>query len=117
MNMSNMEIERMNAAASEASELLLAIANPKRLMILCHLLEQESTVTRLAEQLGMNQPAVSQQLARLRALRLVSTRREAQQIFYRVSSPEIRRILETLYDIYCTGDAGRQNAETSEALA
>lgn len=87
--------------AHEASELLLAMANEKRLMILCHLLEGETSVNDLAELVQMNQSALSQQLAKLRGLRLVETRREAQQIFYRLASDQVERILQTLYGIYC----------------
>ena len=87
--------------AREASELLDAMANEKRLTILCMLLDGEITVNDLAERVGMSQSALSQQLAKLRALKLVDTRREAQQIYYRLSSANVERVLETLYGIYC----------------
>ena len=87
--------------AREASELLLAMANEKRLKVLCHLLDGETSVNELAEIVGMNQSALSQQLAKLRGLKLVATRREAQQIYYRLASPEVEKILQTLYGIYC----------------
>lgn len=90
--------------ARQASELLDAMANQKRLMILCVLLDGEVSVNDLAERVGMNQSALSQQLAKLRALKLVETRREAQQIFYRLASSEVERVLETLYGIYCAPD-------------
>jgi ArsR family transcriptional regulator, virulence genes transcriptional regulator len=104
MKMRKLKVEDMGKVAGEASELLLAMANPNRLMILCHLLEGESTVTALAERVSMNQTAVSQQLAKLRALKLVATRRSAQQIFYSLASEHVERILETLYGIYCEPD-------------
>lgn len=101
MKMRKLNVADMDKVAGEASELLMAMANAKRLMIMCHLLEGESTVNALAERVGMSQTAVSQQLAKLRALRLVSTRREAQQIFYSLASDNVERVLETLYGIYC----------------
>jgi ArsR family transcriptional regulator, virulence genes transcriptional regulator len=101
MKIRKSDMSDLGQMAGEASELLLAMANPNRLMILCYLLEGESTVTALAERLGLNQTAVSQQLAKLRALKLVATRREAQQIFYSLASPKVERVLETLYGIYC----------------
>ena len=101
MKMRKLKVADMDKVAGEASELLMAMANAKRLMIMCHLLEGESTVNALAERVGMSQTAVSQQLAKLRALRLVSTRREAQQIFYSLASENVERVLETLYGIYC----------------
>lgn len=99
--MRKLKVEDMDRVAGEASELLMAMANAKRLMILCHLLEGESTVNALAERVGMSQTAVSQQLAKLRAMKLVSTRREAQQIYYSLASHNVERVLETLYGLYC----------------
>ncbi|MET3649166.1 DNA-binding transcriptional ArsR family regulator [Phyllobacterium ifriqiyense] len=96
----------MDKKARQASELLLAMANEKRLMILCHLVDCEMTVTNLADLVNMNQSALSQQLAKLRALKLVETRRDAQQIYYRLASQEVERILHTLYGIYCDPEIG-----------
>lgn len=92
---------RMKAASSEASELLAAMANPNRLLILCNLASREMPVQELAAVVGMNQSALSQQLARLRALRLVATRRDGRTINYRVASADVERLLLTLQDIYC----------------
>ena len=99
--MRNLKSADIAPMAREASELLDAIANEKRLMILCMLLDGEIAVNDLAERVGMSQSALSQQLAKLRALKLVDTRREAQQIYYRLSSANVERVLETLYGIYC----------------
>ena len=99
--MRNKKIVELDRMAREASELLSAMANEKRLMILCHLLEGETNVNDLAELVDMNQSALSQQLSKLRALKLVDTRREAQQVYYRLASEEVERILHTLYGIYC----------------
>jgi DNA-binding transcriptional ArsR family regulator len=87
--------------ADEAAELLTAMANPKRLLILCHLLEQERSVAELSGLVDLAQSPLSQHLAKLRALKLVATRREGQSVFYRVASPEVTQVLETLYGIYC----------------
>ncbi|TIS55559.1 MAG: winged helix-turn-helix transcriptional regulator [Mesorhizobium sp.] len=99
--MRNKKIIELDKMAREASELLAAMANEKRLMILCHLLEGETSVNELAQLVEMNQSALSQQLAKLRALKLVDTRRDAQQVYYRLASAEVERILQTLYGIYC----------------
>jgi DNA-binding transcriptional ArsR family regulator len=92
---------RLAKSAGEAAELLSAMANPKRLMILCMLANGEMPVNAIASALGASQALVSQHLARLRALKLVETRREAQTISYRLASPEVRRIIATLAEIYC----------------
>jgi len=93
--------QEMKKSAKLASELLAALANDKRLMILCHLVHGETKVFELAALVGLSQSALSQHLAKLRALGLVATRREGQWIYYRIASPQARRVLETLYDIYC----------------
>jgi DNA-binding transcriptional ArsR family regulator len=103
--MRNIKITELDKRAREASELLAAMANEKRLMILCHLLDGETTVNELAELVAMNQSALSQQLSKLRALKLVDTRRDAQQVCYRLASAEVERILQTLYGIYCDPEA------------
>ncbi|MGG5886463.1 ArsR/SmtB family transcription factor [Falsiroseomonas sp. HC035] len=91
----------LEAKAEEAARILAALANAKRLMALCHLLEGEKSVNQLAELVGLAPAALSQHLARMRDLRMVETRRDGQTIHYRLSSPEAAAILETLYRIYC----------------
>ena len=92
----------MEAKADEAARTLAALANAKRLMALCHLLEGEKSVGRLADLVGLAPAALSQHLARMRDMRLVETRRDGQTIHYRLASAEVGAILETLYQLYCT---------------
>ncbi|CCE00332.1 metalloregulator ArsR/SmtB family transcription factor [Bradyrhizobium sp. STM 3809] len=87
--------------AEEAARLLSAMANPKRLMVLCNLIDAERAVGDLAEQVGLRQAALSQHLAMMRALDLVATRRDGQTIYYRLASHEVREVLQTLYRLYC----------------
>jgi DNA-binding transcriptional ArsR family regulator len=103
-----MSAEEMEIMAQEASSLLLAMSNPKRLLIMCNLLDGELNVAQLAQLVELNQSALSQQLGKLRALKLVSTRREAQQIFYRLASPEVIEVLSTLNRLYCSEDTIRE---------
>jgi DNA-binding transcriptional ArsR family regulator len=91
----------MQKKAGEASTLLGAMSNEKRLMILCQLIEGEKSVTELAEALGVRQPTVSQHLALLRKDGFVESRREGQVQYYAIASDEVRTILTTLYTIYC----------------
>lgn len=90
--------------AEEASSLLLAMGNAKRLLILCNLLDGELNVNELAKLVTLNQAALSQHLAKLRALKLVATRREAQHIYYRLASNEVYQVLEVLNRLYCSAD-------------
>ena len=75
--------------AQKASELLKALSHETRLLILCLLSEGEKSVSELEETLSMPQAAVSQQLARLRFDRAVSTRRDGRVIYYSIASSEI----------------------------
>ncbi len=90
-----------NAAA--AAEFLTLVANEKRLAILSHLLDDELTVGTIAEKVSLSQSALSQHLAKLRALNLVETRRDRQMIYYSCKSEAVRKVLRTLDEVF--GDA------------
>jgi DNA-binding transcriptional ArsR family regulator len=94
-------LSAMEGKAEEAARLLGTLANAKRLLALCHLLQGERSVGQLATLVGLSPTALSQHLARLRDMQLVETRRDAQTIYYRLASPEVAAILETLYRLYC----------------
>ena len=96
-----MNIAELENNAERAADLLGAMANPRRLMVLCKLLEGEKSVNTLADSVGLSQSALSQHLAKLREKGLVSTRRDAQTIYYRLASEEVHGILSTLYGFYC----------------
>ena len=86
--------------AEVAAEFLSAMANPKRLLILNELVKGEVAVGALANQVGLSQSALSQHLSKLRAQNLVTTRRDAQTIYYSSSSESVLKVLKTLSDIY-----------------
>jgi DNA-binding transcriptional ArsR family regulator len=96
-----LKADLMAGAADRASELLKALANRHRLLILCQLIESERSVGELAEFLGIRDSGVSQHLALLRKDGLVATRRDGQTIWYSIASAEARALLTTLYGIYC----------------
>ncbi|MCP4318792.1 MAG: helix-turn-helix transcriptional regulator [Hyphomicrobiales bacterium] len=91
----------LSGNAEQAAQLLAAMANPKRLLILCNLVGGEMAVGALATTVDLSQSALSQHLAKLRALKLVKTRRDAQTIYYSLASGKVQAILETLYGLYC----------------
>jgi len=91
----------MQAAAAQASELLKALANPHRLLIVCQLIDGERSVGELAQFLGIRDSTVSQHLALLRRDGLVAARRDGQTIWYAIASGEARALLTTLYRVYC----------------
>ncbi|MGX5667767.1 winged helix-turn-helix transcriptional regulator [Rhizobium daejeonense] len=91
----------MQAAADDASELLKALANRHRLLILCQLAEGERSVGQLAEFLGIRDSTVSQHLALLRRDRIIAGRRDGQTIWYRIESEPARNVITALYGTYC----------------
>ncbi|ANM11655.1 UNVERIFIED_ORG: DNA-binding transcriptional ArsR family regulator [Rhizobium aethiopicum] len=93
-----------------AAALLSAMANPKRLLILCSLVKGEVAVGVLATQVGLSQSALSQHLSKLRAQKLVKTRRDAQTIYYSSTSEPVMKILATLEDIYLVQNRNRSAA-------
>ena len=93
--------EQMRERAADAAQLLKVMGNESRLAILCLLCEGERSVGQLAERIDLSQSALSQHLARLRAQRLVATRRDGQTIYYTLASREARQLIGTLYSIYC----------------
>ena len=95
------EMEVMRESSEQASRLLKALSNQDRLMILCLLGESEKCVSELEELLGIRQPTLSQQLARLRADDLVSTRRDGKVVYYKLASTEAGQIIGLLYEMFC----------------
>ena len=96
-----MEVDDLRENAQKASELLKAMSNEKRLMILCYLAGGEKAVGEMEKLVGLSQSALSQHLARLRRDGLVKTRRASQTIYYSLSGGDAQAIMETLYGIYC----------------
>lgn len=102
-----MKIDRLHRQAGHATTLLKVMANESRLRILCFLVEGEKSVTALEQGVGLRQSAISQHLAIMRRERIVKTRREAQQIFYKLASPEARVIMAALYQAFCARKPGK----------
>ncbi|MCW8347861.1 MULTISPECIES: ArsR/SmtB family transcription factor [Vibrio] len=96
-----MNLQEMEKNAPQAVVLLKAMANERRLQILCMLHNTELSVGELCDYLKLSQSALSQHLAWLRRDGLVSTRKEAQTVFYTLSSVEVRQMIELLHGLYC----------------
>lgn len=96
------DLEKMRQAAGQAGDLMRALSNERRLLVLCHLAtEGEKSVGELAGLLELPQATLSQQLALLRKDGLVRTRREAQTIYYALNGDAARKVISVLYEIYC----------------
>lgn len=96
-----MDIESVENNVEVAVNLLKALSNEKRLIIVCALHSGEKSVGKLEEIVGLSQSALSQHLARLRRDGIVETRREAQTIHYSLKNNVPEHVLKCLYDIYC----------------
>lgn len=97
-------MEVTSEKAAEAAAFLKTLANENRLMVLCFLAQGEKSVTELELLLGIRQPNLSQQLARLRAEGLVKTRRDAKSIYYSLDSEEVVLVIQLLYKMFCVKD-------------
>jgi ArsR family transcriptional regulator len=103
-DMNDDEVDRLIDNAMTASNFLKALSHEGRLVILCHLVSGEKSVTELEELLSARQAAVSQQLSRLRLEGLVVPRRDGKAIYYRLADDRPRKMLETVYELFCSDD-------------
>jgi DNA-binding transcriptional ArsR family regulator len=101
-----MNLSALESQAGAAEDLLKAVANRRRLVILCELLGGEKSVTALRAAIGSSQSALSQHLARLRSDGIVATRREAQTIHYSLASDRATKLIDLLYELFCARDCG-----------
>ena len=106
----SLDIDALVASAQQASSFLKALGHEARLLILCLLIEEEKSVTEIEQILSLRQPAISQQLARLRAEGLVETRREGKNVFYSLARPEVREVIGALHRAFCTTPPSRSRA-------
>ncbi len=95
------DLDHMAQSADRASALMKTLGHADRLMILCHLSDGEKSVGQIARLLEISQSPVSQHLSRMRKEGIVTTRREAQTIYYSIKSGEASKIVELLYELFC----------------
>jgi DNA-binding transcriptional ArsR family regulator len=95
-----MKLRRMQENADKAEALLKALASRNRLMILCMLVEGERSV----EALGVRESVIYRHLGLSRRDGLVQGRRDGQTIHYGLAGEHAKRLLTTLYEIFCTDD-------------
>jgi DNA-binding transcriptional ArsR family regulator len=86
--------------AAEATEVLKALSNQTRIMLMCLLMDGEKSVNMLAEAVNMRLPAVSQHLSKMRSSGLVISRRDAQTIYYKATDSVGNAVVSTLCQYY-----------------
>ena len=100
--MDALDLTRFSESARLVASTLRALANERRLMVLCRLVELgEANVGTLAQGVGLSQSALSQHLAKMRDEGLVTGRRDAQTIWYRIADPRLEQLLAELHRLYC----------------
>ena len=105
LDLSKLDIAQFEANAGAAVKLLRALANKRRLIILCQLTEEERSVGQLLPLVDLSQSALSQHLAVLRNEGIVATRRESQVVWYRIADPAALKVVSTLAEIFCPPEA------------
>ena len=91
----------MHDSAEGVSDLLKLLGHPDRLMVLCQLKFGEQSVGELARNLNIKQSPLSQHLARMRYEGVVSSRRDAQTMYYSIADEKVAQVVSVLYDLYC----------------
>jgi len=95
-------LRALERKAAGVAGLLGALANERRLMILCRLVEWgEANVGSLADAVGLSQSALSQHLAKMRQEGLVAFRRDGQTLWYRIADPRVEELFATLHRLFC----------------
>ncbi|MCA2010585.1 metalloregulator ArsR/SmtB family transcription factor [Cereibacter sphaeroides] len=92
--------EDLALEAREAADFLKVMGHEGRLMMLFYLCERDHTVTELEQLIMSRQAAVSQQLARLRYEKLVTTRRDGNQIIYSLADDRVREMVATVQRVF-----------------
>lgn len=96
-------VHGMERHAAEVSHLLKVLSHEVRLLVMCHLHDGELSVSEINSRVRLSQSALSQHLAALRGEGLVTTRRQGQNIYYRLADGRAARFLALLHDLYCRG--------------
>jgi len=95
---------RSREQAEDAADRLRKFGQPIRLMILSLLLQGEKSVSEIDMATGIGQPGLSQQLAELRRAELVTTRRQAKQVFYSISDESVEFCVRSIEAVFGAGD-------------
>jgi len=91
-----------NSPVCRAARVMAQLSHPQRLRVLCFLiLEEELSVADLLDRVPLTASALSQHLAKMKEEGLISSRRVAKNVYYRIQRDDIREILTVLHRLYC----------------
>lgn len=114
LTVSQLELASFEKKAAEVASILRTLANERRLMILCKLVEWgEANVTALASAVGLSQSALSQHLAKMRDEGIVTFRRESQTLWYRIADSRTEQLLAALHGLFCRATGEDREGEQS----
>ena len=117
-NADTFDVAALEGRAAAVAGIVHALANERRLMILCKLVEWgEANVSTLAQAVGLSPSALSQHLAKMRDEGLVAFRRELRTVWYRIADPRIERLFATLRELFCRPPHPDQQKETEHEPA
>jgi len=85
-----------------ASRSLKAMSHPLRLMILCKLGEEEFSVQDIVDNVGTSQSNISQHLAILRDKGILSARKDANKVFYKVTDFKTLKLIDMMREVFCS---------------
>jgi ArsR family transcriptional regulator len=110
-------LRALERKAAQVAGLLGALANERRLMILCRLVEWgEGNVGALADAVGLSQSALSQHLAKMRQEGLVAFRRDGQTLWYRIADPRVEELFAALHRLFCQDTIKDTIKDTTEPV-
>jgi ArsR family transcriptional regulator, virulence genes transcriptional regulator len=108
---SSKQLADIEKNAKELADILRTLANERRLMILCQLVEYgEATVGSLVDAVGISQSALSQHLAKMREEGIVAFRRDSQTMWYRIADPRVEQLFATLHALFCRNHQLRKSS-------
>lgn len=93
--------------AAAAAELLRALANDRRLLVLCTLVDGPLSVGEINVRVPLSQSALSQHLAVLREAGVVTTQRRSRTVTYELAPGAARQVMQALHEAYCTPRDGQ----------
>jgi len=94
--------KRVQEDVETASRSLKAMSHPLRLMILCKLGEEEFSVQDIVDNVGTSQSNISQHLAILRDKGILSARKSANKVFYKISDLKTLQLIEMMREVFCS---------------
>lgn len=94
-------MREMEEKAETVARFLKGLANPHRIIVLCNLMQGERSVSELIEITGISQTSMSQHLSKLKEEGIVGFRREHRTLHYKITNPDVLRVMSLLYEMYC----------------